>query len=181
MLATVAELASYLKKDVDTSTATLNLQNASALFTTRAATAFVPTDEMFEDIARGQYEVRLPYRFVTDVSEVRIISPITGTRIITDYTRIKQVLYRLLGFGIPCRYPPDKLEVDVTHGMAACPDDVRGAVIETAATAYQAPDMTVGSEAIDDYSYRSATNFGGLMLTPSAAMLADLYRGTYAA
>ena len=88
------------------------------------------------------------------------------------------MLYRLIGFGVPGMFPPDALEVDLTHGWAAVPDDVKGAVLETAGAAYMNPDVSTSSESIDDYSVHSAPNIGGMMLSPSAAMLADLYRGT---
>jgi hypothetical protein len=42
------------------------------------------------------------------------------------------------------------------------------------------PVAAIVSEQIDDYAVKSAPNIGGMMLTPAAAMLADLYRGTIA-
>ena len=73
------------------------------------------------------------------------------------------------------------IEVDLTHGFAAVPDDVKGAVLESAGAAYSSPDVTVKSESIDDYTVSSAANSGGVMLSPAAEKLADLYRGTLAA
>lgn len=181
MYASVADLASYLQKDIDTATATLNLQTASQLFSTRAGTMFLPTTLTYQTQALGYRQLQLPFRPVTAVSAVRIVSYTTGvTTTITDYARIKTVLYRLIGFGVPGVFPPDMIEVDLTHGFAAVPDDVRGAVLETAATAYEAPDVTTAAESIDDYSMKSTGN-QGLMLTASATKLADLYRGTLAA
>jgi hypothetical protein len=178
--ATASELASYLKQDVDTSTAVLALQVTSQLFSARANTMFAPTTVTYQAEGRGYRQLWLPYRPVTAVSAVRVIND-AGTTTITDYRRIKSVLYRLAGFGTPCAYPPDLLEVDLTHGYATVPDDVKGAVLESAGAAYSTPDTTVKSESIDDYSYSSAANSGGVMLSPAAATLADLYRGTLAA
>lgn len=180
MYATVAELASFLKQDVDTSTATLAIQTASQLFSTRANTMFVPTTLTYQVEGFGYRQLYLPYRPISAVSAVRIIGQ-AGTTVVTDYTRIKRVLYRLIGFGTPGVFPPDMVEVDLTHGYAAAPDDVKGAVLETAGAAYSSPDVTTKSESIDDYSVSSAPNSGGVMLTPDAAKLADLYRGIFAA
>lgn len=182
MYASVADLASYLQKDVDTATATLALQTASQLFSTRANTMFLPTTITYQTQALGYRQVFLPYRPVTAVSAVRIVSAVAGTTTtITDYARIKTVLYRLIGFGVPGLFPPDMAEVDLTHGLATTPDDVRGAVLETAGAAYQGPDVTVAGEQIDDYQIKMAPGTGGVMLTPAAAKLADLYRGNFAA
>lgn len=180
MYATAAELASYLQQDVDTSSATLALQTASQLFSTRANTMFASTTVTYQVEGRGLRQLWLPFRPITAVAAVRVIND-AGTTAITDYRRIKNVLYRLGGFGTPCAYPPDLVEVDLTHGYAACPDDVKGAVLETAGTAFSNPENSVKSESIDDYSISYATNSSGLMLSPSAEKLAELYRGTLAA
>jgi hypothetical protein len=172
--ATPADLASYLQvASVDTASAQLALDKASALFSVRAGTQFLPTAAVWIIPGTGWTELYIPYRPVISVQTVKI-SGVT----ITDYTLIKRTLYRLLGWGVPGKYPPDSIEVDLTHGYAAPPDDVIGAVLETAGSAYQSPDNTVGSESIDDYSVKF-TDIGGMMLTPSARELADLYRGTW--
>lgn len=181
MYATVAELASFLQKDLDTATATLALQTASQLFSTRANTMFNSTTVTYQTEGLGYRQLQLPFRPVTAVSAVRIVNPNTGTQTITDYARIKTVLYRLIGFGVPGAFPPDMVEVDLTYGYATVPDDVKGVVLETAAAAYQGPDITVASESIDDYSVKMAANTGGMSLSPAAVALADLYRGTIAA
>lgn len=178
--ATAEELASYLQQDVDTSSATLAIQTASQLFSTRANTMFTSTNVTYQTEGLGLRKLWLPFRPITAVTAVRVIND-SGTTVITDYRRIKNMLYRLAGFGTPYAWPPDLLEVDLTHGFATVPDDVKGAVLETAGTAFSSPDTTIKSESIDDYSVSFAANAGGLMLSPSAAMLADLYRGTFAA
>jgi hypothetical protein len=173
MYATVLELASYLKMDVDTATATLAIQTASQLFSVRANTAFTAVTVTYQAVGQGYWQLALPYRPIISVSAVRV----AGVAI-TDYTRIKTVLYRLQGFGVPGRFPPDLVEVDLTHGYAAVPDDVKFAVLETAGGAYSSPDVTVKSESIDDYSVSSSADSGGMALSKSAQDLADLYRGT---
>jgi len=181
MYATASELASYLKQDVDTSTATLALQTTSQLFTVRANTAFQPTTVTYQVEGYGWTRIRLPFRPIISIQAVRIITAAGDTTTVTDYTRIKQVLYRLSGWGVRCAFPPDMIEVDLTHGFTVVPDDVKGAVLESAGAAYSCPDITIKSESIDDYSVSSAANAGGVMLSPAAEKLADLYRGTFAA
>jgi hypothetical protein len=176
--ATAGDLASFLQQDVDTATATLALQVASAVFSTRADTMFVPTTVTYRTQALGYRQLFLPFRPIISIQQVRVINQFNGTQVVTDYVQIKRVLYRLIGFGNPGVFPPDALEVDLTHGYATVPDDVKGAVLETAATAYVSPDMSTTGETIDDYSVHFSSANGGMMLSPSAAMLADLYRGT---
>ena len=178
LYASASDLASFLQQDVDTATATLGLQIASSLFSLRADTMFLPTTVTYRTEAMGYRQQKLPFRPVISIQQVRIINQFSGTLIITDYEQIKTVLYRLIGFGVPGMFPPDALEVDLTHGYAAVPDDVKGAVLETAASAYISPDTTTTGETIDDYSVHFSSLNGGMMLSPSAAMLADLYRGT---
>lgn len=182
MYATAAELASYLKQDdVDTATATLALQVTSQLFSTRAATMFAATTVTYQTEVWGGRRLELPFRPIISVAAVRIVTAAGTTTVITDYTRIKRVLYRAAGWGVRGAYPPDMVEVDLTHGYAVVPDDVKGAVLESAGAAYSSPDITVQRESIDDYSVSSAANTGGVMLSPFAEKLAEMYRGTLAA
>lgn len=182
MYATPEDLSSFLQRsDLDTASATLVLQTASQLFSTRADTMFNSTSITYQTEGLGYRQLQLPFRPIISVDEVRIVNQFSGTLVITDYSRIKTVLYRLIGFGVPGMFPPDMVEVDLAHGFATVPDDVRGVVLETAATAYVNPVAATISEQIDDYAVKSAPNIGGMMLTSSAAALADLYRGTIAA
>jgi hypothetical protein len=179
MYATPAELASYLQRDLDTSTATLVLTIASDLFAERANTRFEANSTTYSVASvdgTANYRLYLPHTPVTAVSAVRI----NGVAI-TDYTRIGSVLYRSIGFGYCRAFPPDLIEVDYTHGYASVPDNVKGAVLETAAAAYCGPDITVLSESIDDYSIKTAPNTGGIQLSSAAAALADYYRGVLVA
>lgn len=180
LYATAAELASYLQQDVDTSSATLALQTTSQLFSTRAATMFTATTVTYQTEAWGGRRLELPFRPIISIAAIRIVTVAGVTTVITDYTRIKRVLYRSAGWG-SCAFPPDMVEVDLTHGYATAPDDVKGAVLESAGAAYSSPDITVKSESIDDYSVSSAANSGGVMLSPYAEKLAEMYRGTLAA
>lgn len=181
LYASTSDLEAYLQQTVDSTTATLLLQVCSQLFATRADTAFLPTAATYQVAGNGYRTLRLPYRPVISIQEFRITTASGVTTVITDYTRIKQALYRIGGWGVACAFPPDLVEVDLTHGYTAVPDDVKGAVLESVAAAYSSPDITIKSESIDDYSVSTEAGTGGVMLSPAATMLADLYRGTLAA
>jgi hypothetical protein len=172
LYATASELASYLQKDLDTATATLVLTAASGRFAREAETVFTATTITYTDTVDGCSTVVLPYRPVTAVSAVRI----NGVTI-TGWVLRNGVLYRTAGFGYRFAFPPDQVDVDLTYGYTAVPDDVKGAVLEMAAQAYEVPVGAVVSESIDDYAVRYATTGGGMQLTSSAAALAAGYRG----
>jgi len=183
MYCTVAELASFLKQDVDTSTATLAIQVCSELFAKRAHTRFESTTATYSQPGLNTFQIVLPFQPLIAVQQVRI-TPFGGTPQIlatTEYSVIGPAIYRRLGFGNWWRFPPDLVEVDYTHGFTSVPDDVKGAVLESAGAAYMAPDITTKSESIDDYSVSSAPNTGGFMLSPSAQVLADFYAGALVA
>lgn len=173
--ATPTDLATLLQKDVDTASAQLALDKASELFSRHAATWWTPTSTTYQTAGLGWTELYLPFRPINSITQVRVAGVV-----VTDYTRIKMVLYRLLGWGVPGRYPPDLIEVDLVHGYSTVPDDVKGVVLDMAASAYQSPDNTVAGESIDDYTVKF-TDVGGIMLTESAAQLAERYRGLFVA
>lgn len=172
LYATASELASYLQKDLDTATATLVLTTASARFAREAETAWSATTVTYTDTVDGYTSVVLPYRPVTAVSAVRI----NGVTI-TGWSLRNGVLYRTAGFGYRYGTIPDQIDVDLTYGYASVPDDVKGAVLEMAAQAFEIPVGALISESIDDWAVRYATTGGGIQLTASAAALAAGYRG----
>lgn len=172
LYATASELASFLQKDLDTASATLVLTIASGRFAYEADTAFAATNTTYSVVVDGCSSLELPYRPVTAVSAVRV----NGVTI-TGWVLRLNTLYRTAGFGYRNAWPPDQLDADLTYGYAAVSDAVKGAVLETAAQAYDVPVSAVTSESIDDYAVRYATTGGGLQLTASAAALAASYRG----
>lgn len=174
--ATASELASYIQADVDTSTANLLLQLASAEFNSEADTTFVSTTATWSEAGNGSRILEVPWRPITAVSAVRI----AGVTV-TDYTRIKQRFYRSNGWGTVCGFPPDLVEIDLTYGYSSVPDDVKAAVLETAASAYQQPSSAVAAESIDDYRVRYNSDSGGVQLTPYAKDIAAGYRGMFLA
>lgn len=176
LYATPTELASYLQQDLDTATATLVLTVASAQFSLAADTQFASTAVTYTRLGTVYRSIVLPFRPVIAVQAVRI-----NGATVTGYTLIKNALYRAVGFGTCFATPPDAVQVDLTHGYTAVPDDVKAAVLDMAAQAYSVPVAAVMAETIDDYSVRYATAGGGVQLTSYARDVAALYRGTLAA
>jgi hypothetical protein len=176
LYATPEELASYLQQDLDTATATLALTAASAQFSLAADTRFASTAVTYTRLGTFYTSIVLPFRPVIAVQAVRI-----NSATVTGYTLIRNVLYRSAGFGTCFATPPDAVQVDLTHGYTAVPDDVKAAVLDMAAQAYAVPVAAVTSESIDDYAVRYTNAGGGVQLTPYAQGVAALYRGTIAA
>jgi len=167
--ATESELASYLQQDLDTASATLALTLASGEFSAAAETWWTPTSTTYKATAYGNCEVDLPYKPVSAVSAVRI-----NGNVITGWVLRGDTLYRAAGFGYRYGWPPDALEVDLTHGYATAPDDVKLATLEIASGLYDNPSGVV-SEAIDDYTVR----YNGVPILPGRPWreVAAGYRG----
>jgi hypothetical protein len=170
--ATASELASYLQQDLDTATANLVLTTASAAFAREADTAWTATTVTWSVDVGGCPILEPPYRPITAVSQVRL-----NGSIITGWSLRNGKLFRAVGFGYWSSWPRDYVDIDLTYGYTVVTDDVKGAVLETAAQAYQVPVGAVASEQIDDYAVRYVTAGGGLRLTDSAKALAAGYRG----
>lgn len=173
--ATAIELAGYLQQDVDTYTANQVLTLASGAFSEAACTWFEAQSTTFVTLGTLRRAIPLPFRPVTAVTAMRI-----NAVVVTGYTLIKNTVYRPVGFGTPYLLTPDKVEIDLTHGYTSVPDDVKSAVLETAASGYLQSNGTVVSERIDDYAVTFGTSGGGVQLTSSARELAMSYRGTWA-
>ncbi len=174
--ATATELAGKLQKDLDTYSADQVLTLASGLFSRMANTWWASTAVTYTTTGTFCPSIDLPFRPISAVTAVRI----NGVAV-TGWTLVKRTLWRPGGFGTSCTIPPDKVEIDMTHGYAAPTDDVKAEVLDVAAQAYDIPVGAVIAESIDDYAIRYATTGGGLQLTPSARDLALSYRGTLVA
>ena len=168
--ATPEELASYLQKDLDTSTANQALTLASGTFASEADTYFTAQTVTWSTTICYVAAVELPFKPVTAVSAVRV----NGVAV-TGWTLRKNALYRPAGFGTWNYYIPDLLEVDLTHGYTTVPDDVKLAVLEIAGGLYENPTSIVASESIDDYTVR----YNGKPVTPGRPWrdVAADYRG----
>lgn len=174
--ATATELAGKLQKDLDTYSADQVLTLASGRFSAEADTWFASTAVTYTTTGTPGVSIPLPFRPVIAVLAVRI----NGV-VVTGWTLVKRTLWRPAGFGAGCAIPPDEVQIDLTHGYTAVPDDVKAEVLDVAAQAYEIPVGALVSESIDDYAVKYATTGGGLQLTRSAKDLALMYRGTLAA
>jgi hypothetical protein len=183
-LATASELASFLKQDVDTSTANLALTVASGLFEKLSGTKFASTAATYQVEGRGQPVINIPNSPLIAIVQVRIAGAVIAS---TEYTQVLNNLYRTIGWGRVLgptlatapymAFPPELVEVDHTYGYTGTvPDDVKGAVLESAGAMYSSPDLTVASESIDDYSLTTSRTAGGVQLSPAASLLAEYYR-----
>jgi hypothetical protein len=171
MYATPTELAGYLKKDVDTYSATQALTLASGEFAAAADTAFTATTVTWTTQGGPGTDIQIPYRPVTAVSQVRL----NGV-VITGWTLRLNALWRTAGFGTWSAFPPDLVEVDLTHGYTTVFDDVKLAVLEIAAGFYENP-TGVAAEQIDDYR---VTYYTGTPIAPSGRPWREVaagYRG----
>lgn len=173
MYATPTELASYLQKDLDTSSATQALTLASADFAGAANTAFESTAVTYQTEGSSGGRLVLPFQPIIAVSAVRV----AGVTV-TDYTRIGQIMYRLNRWG-GWVFPPALVEVDLTHGYTSVRDDVKLAVLEIAGGIYENPTPTgIASETIDDYSVK----YNGTPIYPGRPWreVAASYAGVFA-
>lgn len=157
-LATPADLASLLQQDVDTATATLLIEVATAVVqgVTGQRIVQVVGDVAVLDLDEydGGLYLDLPERPVTAVTAVSI-----GATAITDYsTQLRRNrLWRAYGWrSTLVAYPdqPSQATVTYTHGYAAGHQRLqlaRGAVLQLAAAVYGNPGGAT-REQIDDYA-----------------------------
>ena len=185
MYCTVQELQNFLRLEgtLDPNTATLDIQIVSELFAKRSHTRFESTATTYSQPGTNAFQIILPFQPLIAVSQVRITPFGAATQILatTDYSIIGPSVYRKLGFGNWWRFPPDLVEIDYTHGYTTVPDDVKSAVLESAAAVYMTPDVTVKHESIDGYTFTAERNTGGVSLSPAAQALADYYAGVLVA
>lgn len=178
--ATPSDLQAFMRTTVDAAAATLILAKVSAMFDNKARSHWGGTVAItYSKPGVGAPEIVMPYAPLVAVTQVRINGLVLTAG--SDYKVIEQSLFRLMGFGIPWRFPPDLVEVDYAYGYPTVTDDVVGAVLESAAMAYNNPDPAVTSESIDDYSVKTSANMGGLRLSPGAEDLAAWYAGSLVA
>lgn len=168
-LATVVDLAEYLGVEV----AELNVGQSLMAMARAEARVLRGTGQSFEagttttllPMPDDEWLV-LPQRPVTAVTSVSI-----NGLALTDFTRVRDRLYRYGGWRVAARFPPF-ISVTYSHG-GAVPAEVTGTVCALAAELLENPNG-LASETIDDYTWRAAE-------TGSAAdaALQDLVR-TYA-
>lgn len=174
MYATPTQLAGYLQSDLDTYSATLALETATAEFVRRARRRWDSTAGSWKTTATFYPSIEIPYRNVTAVTAVKV----NGVAIAVDYTLRNGRVYRDAGFGNPYASPPDEITVEFTYGLSVVPDDVKLAVLGCAAELYNNV-SGVSAETIDDYR----VEFSGTRVTAGRGWreVADYYRGVLVA
>lgn len=158
MLATPADLASLLQRDVDTATATLLIEAATAVVQGVTGQRLVQAVDDVAVLDLDEYDggpyLTLPERPVTSVTSAMI-----GATAVTDYsTQLRRHrLWRANGWrSTLIAYPsqPSQVTVTYTHGYAAGDQRLqlaRGATLSLAASVYSNPGG-VTREQIDDYA-----------------------------
>jgi len=146
-LFTLTELASYLQADLDTATATIAMDVATAACQNAARTHILQRSTTVE-LAGATLALTLPETPTTAVANVTGID--VGAYAPADYERHGQELTLTTG----ARW--DRfVTVAYTAGLYTIPADVKGVALAVAGRVYANPGG-VRSETIQDYSYTNA-------------------------
>jgi hypothetical protein len=150
-LVTTEAFASYLQRDVDTSTAELALQAASGIVRDHCRWDIAEETATFVVDGSGTPILSLPTLRLTDVAEVRLDGVVLDP---ADCTWSANGLIRRIGLVWPRRFRC--VEVDVTHGWAPIPDGIRAVVLTLASRFYANPDKVL-SKTVGGISHTYAT------------------------
>lgn len=182
-LFTLAELASYLQRDIDTATATLAQSAGQGLvraYTRQNIDTRTYTSTRVPVTIHGErYTVLLPQRPVTAVTSVTV----NGTAYVAgaDYTwdGVNARLWLRYLAGSSTSFIDEWWAVvTYTAGYATVPDAVKGVALSVAGRAYDNP-RGIRSEAIDDYSATRAgadDDLAGVTLTAAEMAALRPYR-----
>lgn len=182
-LFTLTELASYLQRDLDTSTATLAQQTGQRIvrsyLRSDVTSATYTSVKLLIRPYLDNYRVDIPQRPLTAVSSVSVngTAYVLGTNYAWDglspYIRLSDVTYTTAAF----QAAPVAV-VSYTAGYATCPEDIKGIALAVAGRQYDNP-RGLRSEAIDDYSGTHAgsdADLAGMSMLPPERKILDLYR-----
>lgn len=182
-LFTVSELASYLQRDVDTSSATLAKESAQAIVRQYAQQEFTSTTYTGAllpiDVQGWGYVVNFPQRPVTAVTSVAV----NGTTYtlgadyawngFAPYIRLADVESSTANFA-----DDPVATVTYTAGFSTVPADVKAVALAVAARQYDNP-TGVRQQSIDDYSVTRAgadDDLAGVTLLKAEAKILDRYK-----
>lgn len=179
-LATPADLAAFLQRDITDAHAEVALRTASGLVRAYTGQRITFTAGATYVLDGGGHTVRLPQRpAVVDAD-----NPITvveleeyGTAQLTlvdnlTYTRRRDELRRRCGWFSP------RVQVTYSHGYTNVPDDIVGVVLDLAGRSMTNP-AGLRSVAIDDYTrtYATETLGAGSLTDANKSALANYRRG----
>lgn len=148
-LATPEELAAFLQQDLDTATATLALDLASAVVRNCVGQFIERTTSTVTLHTTDRYTQTL---YLPQWPAVTVDSVSIAGNAVSDFTVLPNGLYRANGWVTGQTYlnSPVVVEVTYTHGYDPIPDDVKGATLYVAAQIYGNPSGAT-SFGIDDY------------------------------
>lgn len=182
-LFTVSELASYLQRDLDTSSATLASTLAHGLVRghTKQTLTVATTTGAFP-IDRDMLTVRMTERPITAITSVVVNGQSLAANVWGGYawdgysSEFTVALIPILVSTLVRPWP--RAVVTYTHGYATPPDDLKAVCLSVAARIYDNP-RGVRMESIDDYSYTRGGNddtMAGVGLLPTERMILAQYR-----
>lgn len=182
-LFTVSELAAYLQRDLDTSSATLAKDSAQAIVRAYAQQEFSSTTYTSAllpiDVAGWSYVVRFPQRPVTAVTSVAVNG--TTYTLGTDYAWNGYAPYIRLTYAdlSSANFQDDPVAtVTYTAGFTTVPADVKAVALAVAARQYDNP-RGIRQQSIDDYSISRAgtdDDLAGVSLLRAEQRILDRYR-----
>ena len=184
-LFTVSELASYLQRDLDTSSATLAKDSGQAIvrgYCRQDISSATYTGVKLRCVPdKAYWRVDLPQRPVTAVSSVAVngTAYVLGTNYAWDglspYIRLSDLTYSTAAFQ-----DSPVATVTYTAGYATIPAEVKAVALAVAGRQYDNP-RGLRSESIDDYSGTHAgsdADLAGTSLLPPERAILDRYRIT---
>lgn len=172
LLATPEDLASALQRDLDTASATLALEIATAVVQAAAGQRIVRVADA-EEVAWGGSDqvLRLTQRPIVSVTSVTYAGSLLsqGTASGT-WRRSSDGLWRDLGWT-ECSWEPSEVAVVYTHGYLSTDQEIqlgRGVALSLARGLFTNPDGAV-REQIDDYAVAYAEAATALDAAPGMA------------
>jgi hypothetical protein len=176
MLATPTDLASALQRDVDTASATLALEIATALVQIAAGGQRIVLSTSTNEVVYGGPDrvLRLPQQPVVSVASVTYDGSLLTQGTASGTWRLaKYGIWRDLGWAPYSWQGPTQVTVTYTHGYAPGAQELqlgRGFALSLARGLFTNPDGTI-REQIDDYAVAYAEASAALEASPAMKAL----------
>lgn len=175
-LFSLTELASFLQRDLDTSSATLARTIATGLIEAEVGPISAATSTVTLPIDCEGY-VHIPVQVVTDVTGVEVAGEAAEFEWERPFPRV-----RLTSWTRSAGVAWQTADVTLEHGYATIPAQLKAIALSVAARAYDNPEG-LRQQAVDDYSQTRAgsdDDLAGVTLTAAELKsLAKLMPGSY--